>query len=873
MQGLISVLDWGKFIGYPIVGLISLIGIRYLFYFRSYFFHWSRYRQLETVTTNDIQALPFIPFIKVQITTRGSAGSTEVIRRGIANVLAFVGEAPDVYALKLSIEVVTESLEQKNVLEREFGQAPIPVHVFALPGVELYSTPNGTKLKARALHYMVELRRVGVNRKPGKTFIVHYDEESVMEPDELRKLVRYLATTDKQLTEGPIYYPLEYSEASVFCRAMEANRPIGCFECREVMETGTPLHLHGSNLVIDEALENELGWDIGNLDGEPFIAEDYVFGVLAYLKRGPAIFGWHGCVMLEQPPFSFKSAFKQRYRWIVGILQGMTLMGRMPEFRELSTRMRFRLVWGTRYRVLTFAFGLPTGIISLLYVLFQTGMLLYRRVFVPLPLPVMCWLLIIGFLWLNSIFIGSWYNISSARQLSVAQRLTEVGRVLTLAPISGILESTAGFWALFKWIIGKRRVSWQPTPKTRQADNALHVKRGAGNTKLAWRLGVASFVSIMAIGASFQWLLVSGNNSFTSIIPLPGNPSDSNVINQVRDDSTSTVLRFHRPTFQTGVVFPQWGTTAYSASDANWQVGLSDIQKQTAAQWIELPINFYQATINSTQVLTTDRTPTPQAVASGIRTAHAKHYRVFVVPLLTVSDPRGFTWSGSIQFNTVQETQAWFASYWQAYQPYVSAAAQAGADQMAVGTEFELLQVAPGSLPLWDQLIANIHQIFHGKLTYDINWSSLYYYQPPHQYPLWLSNPYLSALGVSVYNPLTNTQQRLDAGKIPTLWQQTISTMLDIFAVQTGKPLIVSEIGYRDSVYALYQPWRRDATAQAQPADPSEQAAAYNAALKNVLSDKHIIGIFFWAWSIDLFQPNYKPAAQMLHKWYTSPMA
>jgi len=64
-------------------------------------------------------------------------------------------------------------------------------------------------LKARALHYMVELRRRGVKRKPGKTFIVHFDEESVMEPDELRKLFKFLATTDKKLTEGQIYYPLE----------------------------------------------------------------------------------------------------------------------------------------------------------------------------------------------------------------------------------------------------------------------------------------------------------------------------------------------------------------------------------------------------------------------------------------------------------------------------------------------------------------------------------------------------------------------------------------------------------------------------------------------------------------------------------------
>ena len=64
-----------------------------------------------------------------------------------------------------------------------------------------------------------------------------------MVPGELRKLIAVLTETDKKILEGPIYYPLEYTDASAICRAMEANRPIGCFECRHVMEKGVPLHL------------------------------------------------------------------------------------------------------------------------------------------------------------------------------------------------------------------------------------------------------------------------------------------------------------------------------------------------------------------------------------------------------------------------------------------------------------------------------------------------------------------------------------------------------------------------------------------------------------------------------------------------------
>lgn len=461
-------------IGSLVVLLVSIVGFRLLFYYHSFLFHWSRYRQLDEVTTEDLLRLPKttrLPFLKIQITTRGSPGSTEVIRRGITGVLALVREAPGFYGSLLSVELVTESIEQVQQIEREFRYTALPVQGFVVPSE--YRTPRGTRLKARGLHYLVELRRRGVNRKSGRTFIVHYDEESVMMPEELRKLLHYLATTKTLLSEGPIYYPLEYRDASLVCRAMEANRPVGCFECRQLMERGTPLHMHGSNLVIEEQLENYLGWDIGTLDGEPFIAEDYVFGVFAYLACGPQIFGWHGSVMIEQPPFSLKSAFKQRYRWVIGVLQGMTALMRLPAFKQLPWRVRFHLTWGTRYRLLTFALGLPTGALSLLYTAYQAALLLAGHIFLPLPWPLMAWMALVGFLWLNSIAIGAWYNLSSASDLSLSQKWEEGMKVVGVAPLAGILESAAAFWAIWRWVSGRRQVNWQPTPKTLAADQAM----------------------------------------------------------------------------------------------------------------------------------------------------------------------------------------------------------------------------------------------------------------------------------------------------------------------------------------------------------------------------------------------------------------
>jgi hypothetical protein len=373
----------------------------------------------------------------------------------------------------------------------------------------------------------------------------------------------------------------------------------------------------------------------------------------------------------------------------------------------------------------------------------------------------------------------------------------------------------------------------------------------------------------MVLGVLLQGLLLSGHIPFVHLSQLRAHSTllpfeRYQTVVALRDQNATPVLRMRRPNFQTGMIFPQWGTNAYDSTDKNWQIGLNDIENQTSAQWIELPINLYQSSVTSTQVTISEITPTPNAVATGIRTAQAKYYHVFIAPLLSVGGT--LTWSGSIQFSTVQQMQQWFDSYWQALQPYVVAAAQAGAEELSIGTELEKLQTAPANL--WNQLIERVHQIFPGILTYDVNWSSLYY-----PIPSWMHNPLLSIIGVSVYIPLTDMPQRLDPAILPGLWQEKIGKLLDSLSMRLNKQVFISEIGYRDSAFALYRPWERDAQAQAEPADPEEQAAAYNATLMNVIVDSHITGVYFWAWSVPLFAPNWKPAAKILYTWYSSPQA
>jgi len=308
--------------------------------------------------------------------------------------------------------------------------------------------------------------------------------------------------------------------------------------------------------------------------------------------------------------------------------------------------------------------------------------------------------------------------------------------------------------------------------------------------------------------------------------------------------------------FQTGVAFPRWSSGGYSGADAGWQVGLNEIQQQTSAGWVEMMIQLYQDYQSSTSVHTGAATPAPQSLAAGIRTAHSMGLHVFIVPLLGVL--HGQPWGGAIHFASYAQTRTWFASYWHALQSYMAAAADAGAEQFAIGTELSALESADSGL--WYDLLASAQATFRGDLTYDVNWSTLG--AEPRG---WMRDSRLSYLGVSEYAPLASGMWRLSAEQIGAVWQQRFLPSLEALSSAAGKPVLLSEIGYRNARDALYRPWDHSSRARA---DPELQASAYNQALRAVYDAPSIAGIFFWAWSVDQFAPNGLPAARVLRTYY-----
>ncbi len=364
--------------------------------------------------------------------------------------------------------------------------------------------------------------------------------------------------------------------------------------------------------------------------------------------------------------------------------------------------------------------------------------------------------------------------------------------------------------------------------------------------------------TFVIVSAGLGYLFTAGNTLFQPALLTPTPKSLYSRLAELPQLQPMKPCNAKQRAFQMGIAFPQWTPDGYGGNDANWLAELPVMRAQTAACWVEMPVLLFQSALNSTTVSQGASTPSLSSFNYGVHLAHELGLHVYVTPLLQVNGSQ--PWAGAIQFATYQQEQQWFEGYWQAIKPYAIAAAQASVEQFALGTEEEWLQEnAPDAL--WNGLIAHVRSVFQGTLTYDMNWDVL-----QKQPPAWMRNPTLKMIGVSAYLPLIDTPARVDPKQIFSLWQHTEKRALDTFAIALGKPIFISEIGYRDSTDALYHSW--ETTSSAAP-DPQEQAAACAAALANVIPDSHILGIFFWGWDdTGAFNLHGMYAASVIHSYY-----
>jgi hypothetical protein len=414
------------------------------------------------------------PIIKFQITTRGN--EFDVVKRGIESIAALASNS-ELIKRNIELLIVTDNPDELKLFSEFIKDLEIAFLAEVIVVPKDYQTQNNTVMKARSLQYSLEYRKSKITSYPnGRSFIFYLDAESTINEKNFRRIINSLIESpNKKIFEGPIIYPHKYFKANILSRRMEAIRPFNCHHCVQVMMKPPPTHLHGSNLLVEENLVNEITWDVGRYKEQPILAEDLLFGLKVYSKYGKDVFSWHGGQISEQPPFSLRESINARLRWVSGAWQAIALIKRDPFFSKQSWNKRAMVLLRLRLRIITHSLAFFASLfvwIAILIFLFPSlfssliitpnQLLSNFRVF---QMFISLFFLIPGTLfWVFSILNGLSKNIRPLN-LTWKNQILEYGKILVVTPIAGSIEAFCALSATIRWIIGKPYNSWHVTSK------------------------------------------------------------------------------------------------------------------------------------------------------------------------------------------------------------------------------------------------------------------------------------------------------------------------------------------------------------------------------------------------------------------------
>ncbi len=169
--------------------------------------------------------------------------------------------------------------------------------------------------------------------------------------------------------------------------------------------------------------------------------------------------------------------------------------------------------------------------------------------------------------------------------------------------------------------------------------------------------------------------------------------------------------------------------------------------------------------------------------------------------------------------------------------------------------------------PRWERLIARLRAVFHGALIYAANWNEA------DKVVFW---DLVDAVGVQEYQPVTTTRGA-GLGELRAGWKQ-IAAHLEALARRTGRPVVVTELGYRASQDSALNPSTWPEHSPEARFDGEHQALCYRAALEVLMGKPWCKGLYIWKWFTDSrdergptdFSPAGKPAEKVLGEFYRS---
>jgi len=307
--------------------------------------------------------------------------------------------------------------------------------------------------------------------------------------------------------------------------------------------------------------------------------------------------------------------------------------------------------------------------------------------------------------------------------------------------------------------------------------------------------------------------------------------------------------------FQKGFTFSAWEVEEYRSDSVAQQLG--ELRKG-GVDWIALTPRWLQDSKDSTEIYKHPRlSPSDESIRHVIRLAHRSGLQVLLKPQLDLMDGG---WRGEITFSEPDEWEPWFENYGRFIHHYADIAEAEGVAIFCVGVELD------GTVhreTAWRKIIRSVRERFSGALTYAANWGR------EEDIRWWDSLDYA---GLDAYFPLS-AKPGSEVPDLKQAWAVHVGHLRS-WASRVGKPVLLTEIGYRSVEYAAAEPWewKRGGRVSLQ-----EQSRLYQAALEVLWDESWLYGMYWWEWrpfrpvrvESDIgFTPQDKPAWEILRSFY-----
>ncbi|RZU48453.1 cellulose synthase/poly-beta-1,6-N-acetylglucosamine synthase-like glycosyltransferase [Krasilnikovia cinnamomea] len=403
---------------YPIIGtLVGLWGA------------WITRRRLTNAPADDVAA-PCPDRLVVVVPTIGRHDTYPALERAVRSYITYL---PECFP-RLRVDVVIEEGCEAAESIAELGAVSRYIRVVTVP--RSYRTPNGTRFKSRANHYVHELR-LAQHEDRDDVWILHMDDDTGVGLDTAVSMANFIrrqraaGADGKHLAQGILTYPRENARNRLTWLA-DALRPVADVTTFSAFTgNGTPLAgVHGELLLVRASVEAQIGWDFG----PDAIVEDAQFALI-FSRLHPGRSAWFPGRCYGASPASVRDFLKQRERWAWGLV-GLAFNANVP--------LRDRLFIG--YSVLSWMIG-PFGHIGFVLLL---GAALGSVDTVPITLAVLP-------IWALNMAYAVWLYWEGLRMnVAVSQR----GRrtwweglvVIALIPVFALMEGIGGLRGLYRYL-------------------------------------------------------------------------------------------------------------------------------------------------------------------------------------------------------------------------------------------------------------------------------------------------------------------------------------------------------------------------------------------------------------------------------------